>query len=86
VVFHSVATNLAEGDTNPILDVFVRDMVGGSTHLVSRNALGLSGNGSSFSAVISADGSRIAFESRASDLVEGDANQQIDVFVTPRPQ
>jgi hypothetical protein len=86
VAFHSYASDLVTGgvDTNGTYDVFVRDLVSGTTTLVSRNSGGTaSGNGSSFNASISADGRYVAFESYASDLVGGgiDTNGTYDVFV-----
>src|SRR5262245_56206467 len=53
--------------------------------LVSVNASGTdAGNGASSGAVISPDGSKIAFVSTASDLVAGDGNGAQDVFVRDR--
>src|SRR5262249_32114889 len=60
VAFHSLASDLVSGDTNGKADVFVRDLVSGSTTLVSGNA-GLVGNGTSDSPTISADGRFVAF-------------------------
>jgi hypothetical protein len=64
-------------------DVFVRDTVAGTTTLVSRTtgANGVSGNNGSGRQSISANGSRVAFESLSSDLVTGDINGAFDVFV-----
>lgn len=81
VVFSSNADNLVPGDSNRATDVFVRDLVAGTTALVSVNSSGESGNGSSINPVISADGSVVSFESFASDLVSGDSNGVRDVFV-----
>lgn len=87
VAFESYASDLVEGDDNGSWDVFVRDVKRGKTHLVSVNRAGTgSGNGQSrtgfFRSVdISADGSRVAFSSDASDLVRGDSNGATDVFV-----
>ncbi len=41
VAFVSAATNLVAGDTNKIADVFVRDVVNGTTRLVSAGASGV---------------------------------------------
>lgn len=80
VVFESLATNLVTGDTSGS-DVFLRDLVLGTTTLLSRNASGQLGNGASRNAAISADGRYVAFESDASNLVAGDGNAKSDVFV-----
>jgi len=81
VAFESVATNLAPGDTNPISDVFLRDVQGGTTTLVSVSSAGVQGNNPSEEPAISADGRFVAFHSYASNLVPGDTNASPDVFV-----
>jgi Tol biopolymer transport system component len=82
VAFESEAGNLVANDTNNAADVFVRDVLNGTTTLVSVNQSGAgSGNGSSTSPVISADGRYVAFLSAATDLVTNDTNGVVDVFV-----
>jgi Tol biopolymer transport system component len=82
VVFESGASNLAPNDTNGATDVFVRDLVLGTTTLVSVNQAGTaSGNGTSQHPSISSDGRYVAFDSSAPDLVSGDSNNATDVFV-----
>jgi Tol biopolymer transport system component len=81
VLFESFASNLVPGDTNNVSDVFVRDVVKGTTLLVSASTNGSVGNGSSKNAVLSPDGRYVAFASRASNLVPGDTNRLQDVFV-----
>jgi Tol biopolymer transport system component len=66
---------------DPSGQVFVRDLVAGTTTLASAAADGGPGNGSSGPASISADGRHVAFVSSASNLVPGDGNDQPDVFV-----
>ena len=68
VAFTSTATNLVAGDTNNASDVFVRDLLAGSTLLVSVNTIGFSGNRASYSPQISADGRYVLFHSLATDL------------------
>ncbi|MFI5395531.1 MAG: hypothetical protein ACHQ9S_08360 [Candidatus Binatia bacterium] len=84
VAFHSDATNLVAGDNNGATDVFVRNRQAGSTELVSVNLSGTSGNGASRFPSISADGRFVAFQSAASDLVSGDTNGAMDIFVRDR--
>jgi Tol biopolymer transport system component len=84
VAFQSEASNLAPEDTNDGEDVFVHDRQTGLTVLVSVDSAGNQGNNSSTSPVISADGRHVAFSSRASNLVEGDTNDYVDVFVHNR--
>lgn len=81
VAFASDATSLVANDSNGKRDVFLRDRGLTNTLLVSATAGGTSGNGNSRSPVISADGRFVAFESDASDLVSGDNNGKIDVFI-----
>jgi hypothetical protein len=82
VVFQSNASDLVAGDTNNASDVFVRDLVNGTTTLVSINSAGTGpGNGASDNANITSDGRYVVFESSASDLVSGDTNNATDVFV-----
>lgn len=70
-VFTSYATNLAPGDTNQVQDVFAVNIDTGSLELVSVNRIGRTGNGPSFAHDISADGRRVLFRSKASDLTSG---------------
>lgn len=80
-VFESSAGDLVSGDTNNASDVFVRDVVNGTTTLVSVSTNGGFGNGSSGSAVITPDGRYVAFVSSASNLSPGDSNGIPDIFV-----
>ena len=56
VAFHSIATNLVDGDTNGEVDVFLRDRKLGTTRRVSLGPGGAQANGDSLSASLSADG------------------------------
>ena len=69
VVFVSAADDLVENDTNRAEDVFVRDLLAGTTRLVSVNTDGGSGDRASTSPSISADGHWVAFQSQAANLV-----------------
>jgi len=84
VAFLSSATNLVPGDTNGHLDIFVHDIVSGMTERVSVSTGGLQANNYSFVPSISSDGRYVAFESRASNLVQGDTNGAWDIFVHDR--
>ena len=81
VAFESSANDLVGGDTNPNLDIFVRDLRTGFTKLVSVDSAGASCDGASQWPLISADGGFVAFESDASNLVVGDTNSTSDIFV-----
>ena len=85
VAFESGATNLVQDDTNVKPDIFVRDRQTGETELVSVSSTGQQGNDrSSYDSSISADGRYVAFESMATNLVEGDTNGCQDIFVHDR--
>ncbi len=82
VVFESDASDLVTNDFNESGDIFVRDVLSGTTRLVSVNRTGSgSGNGNSSNPVITPDGRYVAFVSEASDLVAGDENGIPDIFV-----
>ena len=81
VVFQSDASNLVPNDTNGVTDIFVCDLVAGTTTLVSVSTNGGPANGASTDPVMTPDGRYVAFISRASNLVPGDTNGIPDVFV-----
>lgn len=84
VTFSSYATNLVSGDINGNSDVFVYDTQTNTISRVSINNDGTQGNGYSYGASISADGSYVAFSSDSNNLVSGDTNNSYDVFVYAR--
>jgi Tol biopolymer transport system component len=72
VVFTSLASNLAPGDTNNHYDVFVRDRVNATTERVSISTNGVQGDHDSIlGGTISPDGRWVAFESDSTNLVSG---------------
>jgi len=81
VAFESIATNLVAPVTNGKVHIFVRDLVAGTTTLVSVSSTDVQGNDDSSSASISSDGRYVAFESLSTNLVAGDTNNKIDIFV-----
>jgi Tol biopolymer transport system component len=81
VAFASHASNLVAADTNGCRDVFLRDLVLGSTKIVSLSSDGTQGNGDSWAPSLSGDGRFVAFASMATNLVPGDTNGLTDVFV-----
>ena len=95
VAFHSLANNLVTKasngftDNNNLEDVFLRDISTGKTYLVSKgivagkpgSANGSSGGLSTCGVSISGDGQTVMFASYASNLVTGDTNNVMDVFV-----
>ena len=81
VAFDSYAGNLAEGDTNGCLDVFVHDRATGVTRIVSASSDGTIGNLGSAGPTISPDGTVVAFNSYSTNLVRGDSNGLQDMYV-----
>jgi len=81
VAFVSSATNLVDGDTAGLDDIFVRDTATGTTVRLSVGLGGAEANGRSGAPAISADGRKVAFASSADNLVWGDTNRASDIFV-----
>ncbi len=95
VAFVSAASNLVAGDTNGKSDIFVRDRdtdadgifdeAGAvATMRVSVDSAGAQADNNSISSSISSDGRYVAFASPATNLVAGDTNGRIDIFVHDR--
>lgn len=84
VAFSTDSSRLVAGDTNNTRDVFVRDRRLHVTRRVSVSTGGVQGNDFSSQPAISDDGRYVAFISAASNLVDGDSNQRLDVFVRDR--
>jgi Tol biopolymer transport system component len=83
VAFPSSATNLVSRDRNRVQDIFVRDRIARTTARVSTGGGG-EANALSLASLVSADGSAIVFSSEASNLVPGDRNGTLDVFIADR--
>lgn len=81
VAFTSEASDIVAGDTNGAFDIFIRDLVGGTTVRATVDAVGGQADGPSFAPALDADGSTVAFHSLANDLVPGDLTSNSDVFV-----
>ena len=91
VAFMSDANNLVNDDKNPNIfksfDIFVRDTCVGasgctpSTIRVSLSSLGAEADDVSTSPSLSADARFAAFQSGATNLVSGDTNNMIDLFL-----
>jgi hypothetical protein len=84
VTFTSWASNLVAGDTNGCADAFVHDRATGITERVSVDSSGVEADDGSGPCSISADGQIVAFWSFASNLVAGDTNWCLDIFVHDR--
>ncbi|GMV29009.1 MAG: hypothetical protein AMXMBFR59_11340 [Rhodanobacteraceae bacterium] len=83
VAFYTKATNLLSIAPNPLGDYFVSDLVAGTLTLVSRRAGGQP-VGSPGGLRLSGDGRHVLFGHAASDLVDGDTNGVVDLFVFDR--
>lgn len=84
IAFASTASNLVTGDGNNYADIFVRNLNTGNTRRVSLHSNGGEGNGDSFEPEISDDGLFVVFVSFANNLVNGDGNNYLDVFIHDR--
>lgn len=83
VAFESDAGNVGTNDV-AFSDVFLRDLVMGTTELVSASAGNTAGNQDSYSPCLTPDARHIAFNSFASNLIVGDTNFLPDVYVRSR--
>jgi Tol biopolymer transport system component len=84
VAYRSAATDLVSGsDQVATWDIFVTALAGGNER-ITRGLGGAQPNGHSEDPAISANGSVVAFQSSASNLVAGDTNGVDDVFVYDR--
>jgi len=81
IAFSSWASNLVASDTNFQSDVFVKNLSTGIVTRVSTDEFGGEANGSSYWAVFSPDGTKVAFVSYADNLVDDDENGASDIFV-----
>jgi hypothetical protein len=81
VVFVSESANLVNGDTNGFWDVFVRDRMFLRTARVSIDSETVQGDAHSQSPRIASGGRFVSFSSGAGNLVPGDTNNQLDIFV-----
>ncbi len=91
VLFHSVATNLVDGDSNDAPDLFLRDRASGTTERVNVASSGAQagpnfagsaarvGHGS-----LSSNGRWVVFASDSVNLVADDGNSATDIFLRDR--
>jgi Tol biopolymer transport system component len=97
IVFTSFADNLVPDDTNTncepnvqnmsgenCMDVFLYERETQTIQMISVTAEGTQGNGESMQAVISGDGSAVAFISEATNFAANDGNESYDVFMWRR--
>jgi Tol biopolymer transport system component len=83
VAFASAASNLVAGDTNDQRDIFVRDLVQGTTQRISLGAGGAQADCRSRAPRISRNGRYVVFQSCAG-LLPVDTNAEDDIYVFDR--
>jgi Tol biopolymer transport system component len=83
VTFPSLATNLDPDDTDTFSDIYVKDLSSGELTLASTSDSGTKGNSDSSQngSLLSADGSKVAFVSYATNLDPADSDGAGDVYV-----
>jgi Tol biopolymer transport system component len=84
VSFETASSNLAVGDNNGANDVYVHDLIGALTERVSVSTTGGDTDGNSAWSTISGDGRYVQFCSVATNVVAGDTNGRVDIFVRDR--
>jgi len=87
IAFASKATNLVASDINGEEDIFVYEFATNSISIASLTSDGeqlMRNDYWTNNPKISADGRFVAFDSHASDLIPGDTNGAVDVFVRDR--
>ena len=82
VTFQSRASNFVVVDGGGSQQVYVRDLAGASTTIVSRNGDNVAANLPSFSQSLTADGSLASFTSNASNLVTDDDPFTPDAYIS----
>lgn len=80
VGFQSAATNFNPDDTDPIIDVYVKDLQSGDMRLASTSDAGEKGDSDS-EAPLLVGGTGVAFHSTATNLDPGDNDAIADVYV-----
>lgn len=78
IAFDSRASNLIASDLNGVGDVFVRDIANGLQR-ISVNG-GSEGNGVSLNVSITSDGSKVGFDSRATNLFPADSDPRASFY------
>ena len=92
VAFVSEATNLTRDVVRRGAQIYVHDLLSGTTELITRTRAGRPGNGNSLRPALSHDGQRLAYQSLASDLLcddkckagQADINLLWDVYLHDR--
>jgi Tol biopolymer transport system component len=81
VVFSSFASNLVDEPGNLFSDIFLYETKTGVIKKISVDTQGTPGNSGSFTPSISSNGRYVVYESNANNLVPGDNNVSLDIFL-----
>ncbi len=84
VLFQSFATNLVDGDTNGVWDIFIRDRDTDATERVSVSSDGTQASEQSLRPRFSSDGRYVVFTSEATNLVPEDTDDDEDIYIRDR--
>ena len=85
IIFYSFASNLVPNDLGE-WDLFVHDLVSGTTSRVGLNSRAEVGNKSDGPGIITDDGKSYIFTSQSTNLVPGDSNGVTDIFFRGGPE
>ncbi len=81
IVYHSAVNNIVVGNNNDRQDIFLYDRLLDESTLVSLSSTGEQANDDSGFPRFNSDGTKVVFESTATNLVAGDTNGVTDVFI-----
>ena len=85
VAFNSLATNLGPVASTGNTQIYVKNLTTGDITLVSADANGVEANNFSLLSVFTPDGTKIAFESPATNLIPSGTNGSVQVFLKDLP-
>ncbi|MBV8881410.1 MAG: PD40 domain-containing protein [Planctomycetaceae bacterium] len=85
IVWDSGSTNMVDGDSNNVRDVFLRDRGTASTIRISVATFGGQLNAQSLLPIITPDGRYVAFYTEATNAADDDANGAADFFMRGPP-
>jgi len=81
IAFASSSNNFVPGVANVNSEIYVKNLVTGAITLVSADANGVAGNGSSSLPQFSPDGAKVAFASGSGNLIPGGTNGSEQVYL-----
>jgi lipopolysaccharide export system protein LptC len=81
VLFNSAANNIVAGDTNNSTDAFIKDLETGEIIRVTTDSGDKEARSGGFAVGMSADGTKVLFDSLSADLVANDTNGMRDSYV-----